>query len=91
MTILDQIKERLAYQLSYWEDEPSAIHMSLSAAVVSSDGKVEEIAEVPLVTCAECRLKAPDGDWCYRETHEFPVEPDGFCAWAERRDECEMG
>lgn len=84
MTILDQIKERIAYQLSYWEDEPSIIHMRLSAGIVSGDGKVEERAEVPIITCKECRFNACDGYWCNRELHEFAVEPDGFCALAER-------
>ena len=86
MSVLNKLIEQIAYQLSYWEDEPSAIHMILSARMVSSDGKVEERAEVPLVTCKNCRFKACDGDYCYRVTHEFVVEPDGFCAWAERRD-----
>lgn len=38
-----------------------------------------------IVRCRDCRFKAKDGNWCYRTDHEFVVEPDGFCAWRERR------
>ena len=99
MSILDEIKERIAYQLGYWEDEPSAIHMRLSAGIVSGDGKVEERAEVPLITCKDCKHSQKDGTLCNLfasyapisggdEYDEVPadVEPDGFCAWAERRE-----
>lgn len=98
MTILDQIKERIAYQLSYWEDEPSAIHMSLSARMVSSDGKVEERAEVPLVTCKDCKHATMSTQgyckYCDRLCANDEGEPDAqvnfdtdfFCGFAERRD-----
>ena len=89
MNVLDQIRERIAYQLSYWEDEPSVIHMRLSAGIVSGNGKVEERAEVPLITCKDCKYgKAIESIGClmfnHVESRLQPKDPDGFCAWAER-------
>ena len=82
MTALDEIKEHIAYQLSYWEDEPSVIHMRLSAVIVSEDGKVEERAEVPLITCKDCKHghMTTDGEhckWCsIMATHQIDSDED---------------
>ena len=84
MTILDQIKGRVAYYVDLWQCEPRETSQSINT-LLTFGGTVQRI-KMPLVTCKECRFKSRDGDWCYREVHEFTVEPDGFCAWAERKD-----
>ena len=40
-----------------------------------------------IVRCRDC--KHYDDGYCYRpaEFHEFRAKPDGFCAWAERREQ----
>lgn len=48
---------------------------------------------VPVVRCRDCKRFAVDqsdhdyrsGWWCHRWNTDM-VEPDGFCAWGERRD-----
>lgn len=41
-----------------------------------------------IVRCSDCRYNARDTDGlCYRFDHEHFNYPDGFCAWASRRDE----
>ena len=84
MSVLDQIKERMAYYVDLWQREPRETSQNIDTLLTFS-GTTQRI-KTPLVTCKECRFKAPDGDWCYREAHEFAVEPDGFCSSAERRD-----
>ena len=42
-----------------------------------------------LVRCRDCEFGAYDGNECMRvdewdDSFWFPVEPDGFCAWAKR-------
>lgn len=38
-----------------------------------------------IVRCRDCKHKEPGGDWCYLTSHEFMVEPNGFCSWGERK------
>ena len=50
----------------------------------------------PIVRCRDCRYfdKYPHDEItvCYRFDNEEPiVEPDGFCAWGERREGAESG
>ena len=46
------------------------------------------IDAIPVIKCRECRFA-----WdvynkyvCVRVFHDCTVEPDGFCAWAERKE-----
>ena len=49
----------------------------------------EPIQEI--VRCRDCKFMTRDMriNYCIRpqEFHEFAVEPDGFCAWAVKRDD----
>ena len=41
----------------------------------------------PLVRCRDCAYNAKDTDGiCYRFDHEHFNQPDGFCAWGERKE-----
>lgn len=45
--------------------------------------------DVPVVRCGDCSFCVEKGYrlYCDRDVGGFPeVEPDGFCAWGERRD-----
>ena len=40
-----------------------------------------------IVRCRDCVYNAKDTDGiCYRFDHEHFNQPDGFCAWGERRE-----
>lgn len=39
-----------------------------------------------IVRCRDCRFSLAHGNGCGRNQDIYDVEPDGFCAWAERRD-----
>ena len=40
-----------------------------------------------IVRCRDCKFYLEEHKWCYHfEDSEFCPEPDGFCAWGERRD-----
>ena len=59
---------------------------------LAMNGKTVLDISQPLVRCRDCAYMSrdvPSHPYCYRpsEFHEFPVEPDGFCAWASRRSE----
>ena len=42
-----------------------------------------------IIRCKDCKYSFQG--WhnllCERPFHEFEIKPDGFCAWAERREE----
>lgn len=42
-----------------------------------------------LIRCKDCRYSYEGCTKyvCERTFHEFTVEPDGYCAWAERKEE----
>ena len=41
-----------------------------------------------IVRCRDCAYNAKDIDGiCYRFDHEHFNQPDGFCAWGERREQ----
>lgn len=43
---------------------------------------------MPVVRCRDCAYNAKDTDGiCYRFEHEHFNQPDGFCAWGERRSD----
>lgn len=49
----------------------------------------DQIANVSneVVRCGECKFYLEEHKWCYHfEDSEFCPEPDGYCAWGERRD-----
>lgn len=46
---------------------------------------LEEYLQNPVVRCKDCRFKANDGYRCRRTSHEFAVEPMGFCKWGKVR------
>ena len=54
---------------------------------VKNDGEVIEY--VPVVRCRDCRAMRVKygnvGIECWMGGEPFTVEPDGFCAWGERR------
>ena len=66
----------------------------MSEYIVTQDWiKGDEVGE-PIVRCRDCRYfdKYPHDEItvCYRFDNEEPiVEPDGFCAWGERREGAE--
>lgn len=40
-----------------------------------------------IVRCRDCKFYLEEHKWCYHfEDSEFCPEPNGFCAWGERRD-----
>ena len=40
-----------------------------------------------IVRCRDCKFYLEEHKWCYHfEDSEFCPEPDGFCAWGERKD-----
>ena len=42
-----------------------------------------------VVRCRDCKYMSRDTNvfrWCYRLSPEIACEPDGFCAWGERRE-----
>lgn len=60
-------------------DMPYEIRAELNAWYVESE---------PIVRCRDCMHDAKDTDGiCYRFDHEHFNQPDGFCAWGERRSE----
>ena len=49
----------------------------------------ERLSDEEIVRCRDCSLCAEKGYrlYCDRDAGGFPeVEPDGFCAWGERKD-----
>ena len=38
-----------------------------------------------IVRCRDCRFSLAHGNGCGRNQDIYDAEPDGFCAWAERR------
>ena len=40
----------------------------------------------PVVRCRDCRFSLAHGNGCGRNQDIYDAEPDGFCAWGERRD-----
>lgn len=49
----------------------------------------ERLSDEEVVRCRDCRwcMAYSKATYCDRFAHELPtVEPDGFCAWGERRD-----
>ena len=39
-----------------------------------------------IVRCRDCRFALAHGNGCGRNQDIYDTEPDGFCAWGERRD-----
>ena len=63
-------------------DMPYEIRAELNAWYIASE---------PIVRCRNCEHGLFDGKVCDRlspdfDEYWFSVEPDGFCAWGERRD-----
>lgn len=63
------------------KDMPYEIKAELNAWYVNSE---------PIVRCKDCVFAAYEGKECmsvdeWDGSLWFPVEPDGFCAWGERR------
>lgn len=49
----------------------------------------ERLSDEEIVRCRDCRwcMAYSKATYCDRFAHELPtVEPNGFCAWGERRD-----
>lgn len=68
--------------------ETSSAFVGLAMAEVRAHGA--ELCE-PIVRCKDCEFAAYEGKECMRidewdGSMWFPVEPDGFCAWGERRE-----
>ena len=57
-------------------DMPYEIRAELNAWYVESE---------PIVRCRDCRFSLAHGNGCGRNQDIYDAEPDGFCAWAERR------
>lgn len=38
-----------------------------------------------IVRCRDCRFSLAHGNGCGRNQDIYDAEPDGFCAWGERR------
>ena len=57
------------------------------AALEKAAGALEEHGYVKVVRCRDCRFyKTGDsGKWCLKSITTIS-DPDGFCAWAERRE-----
>lgn len=53
----------------------------LSRVVESESNRLRE----PVVRCRDCRFSLAHGNGCGRNQDIYDVEPDGFCAWGERR------
>ena len=53
----------------------------------TENGEVSFMPGEAIVRCMDCKHYGEDA-YCFRlgEYREFCVEPDGFCAWAERRE-----
>lgn len=68
--------------------------MSIYEYELQSDGTYRRVEVKPadmvsVVRCRDCSLCVEKGYrlYCDRDAGGFPeVEPDGFCAWGERRD-----
>lgn len=41
---------------------------------------------VKVVRCRDCRFSLAHGNGCGRNQDIYDAEPDGFCAWAERKE-----
>lgn len=41
----------------------------------------------PIVRCKDCRFSLAHGNGCGRNQDIYDAEPDGFCAWGERREQ----
>ena len=87
MTILDQIKGRVAYYVDLWQREPRETSQSINT-LLTFGGTVQRI-KTPLITCKDCKYgKAIESIGClmfnHVESRLQPKDPDGFCAWAER-------
>ena len=55
----------------------------LSMALIEQYGaKLQE----RIVRCRDCRFSLAHGNGCGRNQDIYDVEPDGFCAWAERKE-----
>lgn len=39
-----------------------------------------------IVRCRDCRFSIAHGNGCGRNQDIYDAEPDGFCAWATRRE-----
>ena len=58
--------------------------LPLSIVCLAKD--TEAVRFVPVVLCKDCRFyeKGDSGWWCKRSITLVP-DPDGFCAWGERK------
>lgn len=43
----------------------------------------------PIVRCRDCRFSLAHGNGCGRNQDIYDIEPGGFCAWGERREDGE--
>lgn len=66
----------------------------ITALTVQTDGSItlefntlgKSAVREEVVRCRECKFYLEEHKWCYHfEDSEFCPEPDGFCAWGERR------
>ena len=62
---------------------------TIDCTAKKEDGESATIAVLHyafVIPCRDCRHYEEYVGSCTRRYHHFGVEPDGFCAWAERRD-----
>lgn len=94
MTILDQIKERVAYYADLWQREPKETLQHIDT-LLTFCGTIQRI-KTPLITCKDCKYYS-DHEWIiatdvsdvchFWHGKATKVAPDGFCAWACSRTE----
>lgn len=57
---------------------------------ISADGESPREKLVEIVRCRDCKYGINDGELCSEDASDSwdwrSVEPDGFCAWGERRE-----
>lgn len=90
MNMLDQIKDDMAELASRYGHDSKVVHQGVETYLADSHGFVYGF-NAPLITCKDCKYgKAIARIGCIMFSHVDPrlqpKDPDGFCAWAERRD-----
>lgn len=74
-------------------DKLRTLNGELCAEVNAKDARIRELESLlngGIVRCRDCRAMrvkyGNTGIECWMNGEPFTVEPDGFCAWAERKE-----
>lgn len=62
------------------------IYRSNGEPLTNERGEISLALAGEIVRCRDCRFSLAHGNGCGRNQDIYDAEPDGFCAWAVRRD-----